>query len=610
MSKKYVLFLVISMLVTGSIGLMESSTRLTANGSPSPQPILPKVCINPSNITGLNVNDTFTVNIMISNLNGSAEVVDERGMTYKLGDLYGFDITLSWNPSILEYISHTVKVPVETYPDGILHSPAYSIKDEVNKSAGAYRCSYASISPAEPFNGNGTIFTITFKVLKKEVTALHFTNLMTHDYKELKCVRLMDSGSIPIPNLIFAGIVGRDVAVSGIEILTPKITQGYNTSVNVTLSNYGGSPENITLELYYNTTEITNWENPAGVEWKLIGKKNVTLEAATYNHKEEKLEMANKTINFTWNTTGMLNGLPEAKFYTMANITILSAETNLKNNQLLGETPIEVSSVLYRDLTVTDFEAIVSDKFSPPAISGEPVNLSFNILNDGTVPEENLNVSLSVTGQNYSETKSYNISYLEPGSKHPLEYSWNTTGLEGGDYTIKVQVSEVPNENVTANNIYEKVLTVIVPPSLKIVASKTTNVKVGETVTFNATSSYSNMPGENIQAWQWEWKVYRIDIKDENLVHSYSEGPIMNYTIQEFQNYYRIVLTITDSYNMTYVKDRPTTRPYSTTITLYVQRAEEGAGEEIPLTYIIVGIVIAVIVIAAAAYYLKVRKES
>ena len=51
-------------------------------------------------------------------------------------DFSGFDFLVVWNSTYFEYVEHTVKVPVETYPDGLMHEPILLVKDEVNGSEG------------------------------------------------------------------------------------------------------------------------------------------------------------------------------------------------------------------------------------------------------------------------------------------------------------------------------------------------------------------------------------------------------------------------------------------------------------------------------------------
>lgn len=109
----------------------------------------PTICVLPDEITA-GVGETFTISIAVLDLTDN---------------LYGFDIEFNWDPAIIEYVSHVVTTPVESYEEGVLHSPVLSLMDAVDPTAGTYWIACASMSPAEPFNGNGVFFTMTFEVL-------------------------------------------------------------------------------------------------------------------------------------------------------------------------------------------------------------------------------------------------------------------------------------------------------------------------------------------------------------------------------------------------------------------------------------------------------------
>lgn len=108
------------------------------------------ICVYPCEIADVDIGETVTLSV----------VVDRY-----VENLYGFDIVFMWDSAIIEYISHTVMAPVESYSDGVLHGPVFSLKDEVDSTAGIYWVACSSMSPAEPFNGDGVVFTITFEVL-------------------------------------------------------------------------------------------------------------------------------------------------------------------------------------------------------------------------------------------------------------------------------------------------------------------------------------------------------------------------------------------------------------------------------------------------------------
>jgi hypothetical protein len=93
-------------------------------------------------------------------------------------NLYGFDLRLGWNTTILECVSHSVRVPKNTYADGILYNPAVQIKDQVDATEGTYVIAYASSGVAPSFNGSGTVFTMTFKIIYQPVEPEPFITIL------------------------------------------------------------------------------------------------------------------------------------------------------------------------------------------------------------------------------------------------------------------------------------------------------------------------------------------------------------------------------------------------------------------------------------------------
>jgi len=97
------------------------------------------------------INQTFNINITILNVE----------------NLYGLDISLSWNPSILKIINVSYYLGVEDYPFGVLHKNEELIvyKNETDQEAGIFRLAASSVYPAPSFNGSGTVATINFQVI-------------------------------------------------------------------------------------------------------------------------------------------------------------------------------------------------------------------------------------------------------------------------------------------------------------------------------------------------------------------------------------------------------------------------------------------------------------
>jgi len=128
------------------------------------------------------VNETFTI----------------RARVDSVEDLTGFGLHIIWNTSYLKYVNHIVKVPVETYPDGLLHSPILWVQDEANASEGWYRVAVSTLYGSYPFYGSGIAFEITFRVNSQPVHPEPEVNLsvefiLPHD---------LASSNVPIPHFL------------------------------------------------------------------------------------------------------------------------------------------------------------------------------------------------------------------------------------------------------------------------------------------------------------------------------------------------------------------------------------------------------------------------
>ncbi|MGB6067156.1 MAG: cohesin domain-containing protein, partial [Desulfomonilaceae bacterium] len=98
------------------------------------------------------VGDTLTVDIKIPNAQ----------------NLFGVDVTLDWNPSVLQFISATPQLGVESHSGGVLHeSNSYPIEidDNSQTAAGEYHLLATATGQSTPgFSGSGTIVTLKFNV--------------------------------------------------------------------------------------------------------------------------------------------------------------------------------------------------------------------------------------------------------------------------------------------------------------------------------------------------------------------------------------------------------------------------------------------------------------
>jgi len=102
------------------------------------------------------VGQMLTVNLTITNVQ----------------NLYALNATLYWNSSVLEFVSVSLLLGVQAHPGGVLYGNQISstviagdvfVQQSVaSQSIGEYHLVATSVSPADSFNGSGTIATITF----------------------------------------------------------------------------------------------------------------------------------------------------------------------------------------------------------------------------------------------------------------------------------------------------------------------------------------------------------------------------------------------------------------------------------------------------------------
>ena len=185
-----------------------------------------RVYVNPPEIRDLQPSQYFKIEVIIENVS----------------NLYGIDIQFGWDPSVIEYVNHTAKVPVEDYPDGVLHEPVIFVHDDVNETGGLadqgaapgtlYWLAAASMLPAEPFEGSGIAFEMWFHVVGVGSCILDITACM-----------LADQSGNPIPCTVEDGYFGNyvptpaDIFIEPSTIVNPSLTPSSVFSVDIKLEN-------------------------------------------------------------------------------------------------------------------------------------------------------------------------------------------------------------------------------------------------------------------------------------------------------------------------------------------------------------------------------------
>lgn len=307
---------------------------------------MPVVYVDPEQTFAAN-GTTFTVGVKVYNLTNTFYQTDEEwhpneeleppGGTrynYSLGNMWGFDVTLTWNPEALEYVTHSVRTPIEDYPEGVLHGPILEMQDEINSTAGRYRVQNTEYPYVLGFNcpnTSATIFTITFRVKQEFPFTLYLDSV-----KLLLDPLIATIPGIPdiIPHRTLNGIFRpvktvhiTNVSVGafiGTQVYTPLIL-GEDAMVLILLTNDDATTGTFNLTLDYDGSPIKTW----------VGEHLDIGERRTYTHtiQTETLHLGSHTISaritMVQNSTIALNSF--AKDFTVINTPVLSIDYSPSN---------------------------------------------------------------------------------------------------------------------------------------------------------------------------------------------------------------------------------------------------------------------------------------
>lgn len=179
------------------------------------------------------VGEIFTVNITIVNVE----------------NLYGVEVTLYWNASLLEMIDADVRLGVESHQDGVLHNLSYAkisiYKNETFQDQGKYVLAGSSTNPAPSFNGSGNIVRVTFNV-----TALGNCKLILES--KLASNQMTPTGVAPIPHTTIDGFFGPIQII----VLPETVTVGGNVNISGFVV---PAQENVSVTIFYRHCEEKEW---------------------------------------------------------------------------------------------------------------------------------------------------------------------------------------------------------------------------------------------------------------------------------------------------------------------------------------------------------------
>jgi hypothetical protein len=242
------------------------------------------LAVDPSSLTGLEIGNTFQINITVSNVT----------------DLYAWEFRLFYR-NILNATSFVEGPFLESHPDPAAKTMFGAAPDTTytyNATHGLLHLYCTLTDNIGGVDGSGTLTTITFNVLGEGDSPL-----------VLRDTKLIDS-VVPfgnqIPHTIINGIVRvgiHDIAVTN-TITSKTIASDTIVYVNVTVENQGKTAENFNLTTYHNST--------------VIDTKQVTDLQAN----------SSRVVTFEWST----NAIPKGNYSISASADVLPGEMDSSDN--------------------------------------------------------------------------------------------------------------------------------------------------------------------------------------------------------------------------------------------------------------------------------------
>ena len=209
-------------------------------------------------------------------------------------NLYGVEITVRWNASILKVMAVNIRLGVESHRDGVLHEPIFVAKNETVQGKGEYLLGGLSTAPAQSFNGSGNIVRITFRVISIGSCKLDLISKLANKPPP-------GGVSSPISHNTIGGFFGRHIEIS----VFPTMATALN---NITISGSIIPPQaNVEVRILYRHEEETDWHPLITVE---------TDEQGNYLYVWQPQERGKYEVR----TTAIIEGVEEESSLVVVNV--------------------------------------------------------------------------------------------------------------------------------------------------------------------------------------------------------------------------------------------------------------------------------------------------
>jgi len=343
----------------------------------------------------------------ISKVWGNGEVFTVDITVTDITNLYGWEVTLYYDPSILNGTSvsegYFLKSAGETYFNSTLD-------DNSNATTGRVKAFGSLIGEIPGVNGTGVLFTVAFYTVRLGISPLDLEDTILVDINSNKIVHTIVSGGVQVVEAV------HDVALEGLSVSSDIVVNGQTLAIYVTAANLGNKTETFQVSTYYNETVIS---------------------------EETVSELSPKTdivLTFLWDTGPVI---PNATCVIKAEASQVPEETNLENNALVYGTVVVVQGT--HDIAIIDVKPALDEVYE-----GEVLNIYVIAVNNGNYTET-FNVTVYRDDIVISRQNVVNLTY---GSMLELTFSWDTEGVESNrTYMIKAVASAVEEETSLENNV-------------------------------------------------------------------------------------------------------------------------------------------------------------
>ncbi|MFQ5593114.1 MAG: LysM peptidoglycan-binding domain-containing protein [Anaerolineae bacterium] len=171
----------------------------------------------------INVGDTTTVDVQIDNVS----------------DLFGVDLRLSFDPSIVKVVDSNPLVPGDQVEPGafldISGGKGFVVDNSADNTAGTITYAATLLSPASPVSGSGPLIRITFEGIGEGTSAIKLDSVLLSDAKANEISAVTRDGSItvertptpqpPTGNVVISGTVEDCLNGTGVGGATVRIVE-------------------------------------------------------------------------------------------------------------------------------------------------------------------------------------------------------------------------------------------------------------------------------------------------------------------------------------------------------------------------------------------------